>query len=142
MFAESAALRRVKPSATLAADAMQPELHLRPNGEGKPDRAETECSAQHDAQDEPGRRLPEQHASHGQTAGRVAGDILAWLAEEDERAEAEADAAGPGDTNANLAPDTAVAREAASVADALDAAADEISTRDAHGGLAIILSSS
>jgi len=60
--------------------------------------------------------------SNGRPAGRVAGDILTWLAEEDERAEEAAEAANPGDTDADTATDDAVAREAAAVADALDAA--------------------
>ncbi len=60
--------------------------------------------------------------SNGRPAGRVAGDILTWLAEEEERAEEAAEAANPGDTDADTATDDAVAREAAAVADALDAA--------------------
>ena len=60
--------------------------------------------------------------ANGRPAGRVAGDILTWLAEEEERAEEAAEAANPGDTDADTATDDAVAREAAAVADALDAA--------------------
>ena len=60
--------------------------------------------------------------SNGRPAGRVAGDIVTWLAEEEERAEEAAEAANPGDTDADTATDDAVAREAAAVADALDAA--------------------
>ncbi|MGE4043573.1 MAG: DUF3489 domain-containing protein [Acetobacteraceae bacterium] len=60
--------------------------------------------------------------ANGRPAARVAGDILAWLAEEDERAEAEAEAANAGETGGDTADDEAVAREAAAVADALEAA--------------------
>ena len=60
--------------------------------------------------------------SNDRPAGRVAGDILTWLAEEEERAEEAAEAANPGATDADTAADDAVAREAAAVADALDAA--------------------
>jgi hypothetical protein len=60
--------------------------------------------------------------TNGRPAGRVAGDILTWLAEEEERAEEAAEAANPGATDADTATDDAVAREAAAVADALDAA--------------------
>jgi hypothetical protein len=60
--------------------------------------------------------------ANGRPAGRVAGDILTWLAEEEERAEEAAEAANPGATDADTATDDAVAREAAAVADALDAA--------------------
>jgi len=60
--------------------------------------------------------------ANGRPAARVAGDILTWLAEEEERAEEAAEAANPGDTDADTATDDAVAREAAAVADALDAA--------------------
>ncbi len=52
-------------------------------------------------------------------AGRVAGDILAGLAETEEEAE---EGANPGAQTANTATDDAVGREAAAVADALDAA--------------------
>ena len=61
-------------------------------------------------------------ARTGRSAGRVAGDILTWLAEEEERAEEAAEAANAGATDADTATDDAVAREAATVADALDAA--------------------
>jgi hypothetical protein len=62
--------------------------------------------------------------ANGRPAGRVAGDILTWLAEEEERAEEAAEVANPGATDADTATatDDAVAREAAAVADALDAA--------------------
>jgi hypothetical protein len=62
--------------------------------------------------------------ANGRPAARVAGDIVTWLAEEEERAEEAAEATNPGDTDADAdtAPDDAVAREAAAVADALDAA--------------------
>ena len=60
--------------------------------------------------------------ANGRPAGRVAGDIVTWLAEEEERAEEATEAANPGDTDADTATDDAVAREAAAVADALDAA--------------------
>ncbi len=68
------------------------------------------------------RTMLEDGFSNGRPAGRVAGDILTWLAEEEERAEEAAEAANPGDTDADTATDDAVAREAAAVADALDAA--------------------
>ena len=62
--------------------------------------------------------------ANGRPAARVAGDILAWLAETEDEAEAEAaaEAANPGAPTADTATDDAVAREAAAVADALDAA--------------------
>ncbi len=60
--------------------------------------------------------------ANGRPAARVAGDILAWLAEENERAEAETEAANTDATGADTADDEAVAREAAAVADALETA--------------------
>ncbi len=55
-------------------------------------------------------------------AGRVAGDILTWLAETEEKAEELAEVVGVGTTGADTPEDDPVAREAAAVADALDAA--------------------
>jgi len=57
--------------------------------------------------------------TNGRSAGQVTRDIITWLAEEEERAE---EAANAGATDADTAEDHAVAREAAAVADALDAA--------------------
>ena len=68
------------------------------------------------------RTMLEDGFSNGRPAGRVAGDIVTWLAEEEERAEEAAEATNPGDTDADTATDDAVAREAAAVADALDGA--------------------
>ncbi len=59
--------------------------------------------------------------ANGRPAGRVAGDILAWLVETEDEAEAAAEAANAGAQTADTATDDAVAREAAAVADALDA---------------------
>jgi|GEM_PF-616949 len=58
--------------------------------------------------------------ANGRPAAKVAGDILAWLAETEEEAEDAAEAANPGAQPADAATDDAVAREAAAVADALD----------------------
>jgi len=60
--------------------------------------------------------------ANARPGGRVAGDILAWLVETEEAAEPAADAANPGAQAADTGTDDSVAREAAAVADALDAA--------------------
>jgi hypothetical protein len=83
---------------------------------------ETEgCGAVITTEDEARTMIADGHAN-GRPAARVAGDILAWLAETEAEAEEAAETANPGDTDANTATDDAVAREATAVADALDAA--------------------
>ncbi len=58
--------------------------------------------------------------ANSRPAGRVAGDILAWLADADDQAEDAADTNDPGATTADMTTNHAVACEAAAVADALD----------------------
>ena len=66
-------------------------------------------------------------------AARVAHDIITWLGEEEERAEEEA--ANAGATGAGVADQDAVAREAAAVADALDAAPTAPAKANRHDAL-------
>ncbi|MGE0417714.1 MAG: DUF3489 domain-containing protein [Acetobacteraceae bacterium] len=68
------------------------------------------------------RTMVEDGFANGRPAGRVAGDIIDWLAETEDEAGAAAEAANPGVPTADTATEDAVAREAAAVADALDAA--------------------
>ncbi len=83
--------------------------------------AEEGCNATILEEDEVRTMIADGHAN-GRPAARVAGDILAWLAETEEEAEEAAESANPGAQTADTADEDAVAREAAAVADALDAA--------------------
>ena len=85
--------------------------------------ADEGCNATILEEDEARTMITDGH-TNGRPAARVAGDILAWLAETEDEAEAEAaaEAANPGAPTADTANVDAVEREAAAVADALDAA--------------------
>ena len=83
--------------------------------------AEEGCNATILEEDEARTMIADGHAN-GRPAARVAGDILAWLAETEADAEASQEVANSGAQTADTATDAAVAREAAAVADALDAA--------------------
>ena len=69
--------------------------------------------------------------ANGRPPAAVAGDILAWLAETEEQAEEAAEADNAGAPGADTADEDTVAREAAAVADALDAAPPRATLRAA-----------
>ena len=73
--------------------------------------------------------------ANGRPPAAVAGDILTWLAETEEQAEEAADAANAGAPGADTADEDTVAREAAAVADALDAAPPRATLRAAAQGV-------
>jgi hypothetical protein len=82
--------------------------------------ADEGCNATILEEDEARTMIEDGHAN-GRPAARVAGDILAWLAETEADAEESQEVASSGAQTADTATDAAVAREAAAVADALDA---------------------
>ena len=83
--------------------------------------ADEGCNATILEEDEARTMIADGHAN-GRPAVRVAGDILAWLAETEAEAEDAAEAANGGAPDSDTAADDAVAREATAVADALDTA--------------------
>ena len=83
--------------------------------------ADEGCNATILEEDEARTMIEDGHAN-GRPASRVAGDILAWLAETEADAEESQEVANRGAQTADTATDAAVAREATAVADALDAA--------------------
>lgn len=82
--------------------------------------ADEGCNATILEEDEARTMITDGHANV-RPAARVAGDILAWLAETEMEAEEAAEANDGGAPTADTGADDAVAREAAAVADALDA---------------------
>ena len=82
--------------------------------------ADEGCNATILEEDEARTMIADGHAN-GRPAARVAGDILAWLAETEVEAEEVAEANDCSALTADTVADDAVAREAAAVADALDA---------------------